>query len=246
MKILLFLKITFFSLYCLTSLHAQGKSNFNYNIIFGNILKLGEAHISFRKKKDLYQIKMKIIPTGIAGFLSGHKEEYFESIGKIKNEALFPEYYIRERKTEDFNYKSIHQFNHEKKEIKLTEFEINQKSKESKTLKDSVLLSFYVFNDVLSSFFNLGMKSQQNNLKSKHFSYETLTLGEDKNKINVSLLKQNSQEKEIKIELFEYNRDEDKLYNKKEFFLNMGKQSQFKKITIKNLFWLGNLEGILL
>ena len=90
------------------------------------------------------------------------------------------------------------------------------------------------------------MKSQQNNLKSKHFSYETLTLGEDKNKINVSLLKQNAQEKEIKIELFEYNRDEDKLYNKKEFFLNMGKQSQFKKVTIKNLFWLGNLEGILL
>ena len=246
MKALILVKFFLIS-YNLLALEAvESKTNFDYKIIFGNILKLGQAKISYKRKRDLYHIKMKVTPTGIAGFLSDHKEEYFESIGKIKNDALFPEYYIRERKTETTNFKSIHQFDHINKKIKLTELEINESTKKPKMVKDSVLLKFYVINDVLSSFFNLGMKSQSEKLKTKNISFETLTLGEDKNKINVSVLNQKAGEKELKVELFEYDMKSKKLYDKKEFFLDMGQKSEFKKITIKNLFWLGNLEGILL
>ena len=68
MKTLILIKFLFIS-YNLLALEAvESKTNFNYKIIFGNILKLGQAKISYKRKRDLYHIKMKVTPTGIAGF----------------------------------------------------------------------------------------------------------------------------------------------------------------------------------
>ena len=60
MKALILVKFFLIS-YNLLALEAvESKTNFNYKIIFGNILKLGQAKISYKRKRDLYHIKMKV------------------------------------------------------------------------------------------------------------------------------------------------------------------------------------------
>ena len=77
------------------------------------------------------------------------------------------------------------------------------------------------------------------------FSFETLTLGEDKNKMTIS--KKNKDKKELlyKVDLYEFHKKTKEHYGKKTFLLSAGEKGEFQSITIENLFWLGDLVGTL-
>ena len=217
------------------------KKVYLYNLVFGGFLNLGQATLTFSKEKKQFKAIMKVTPSGLAGFLSGYKEEYFEAQGKIEKDELLTNSFIRERKQENRTLKSLHSFNHTQKKIEFSEWEITG-NKEKRT-KNPKWLDFYVQRDVIASFFDLSLKLHQKSLKEQPLSFETLTLGEDKNKMTVS--KENKKDFLFKVDLYEFDKKTKKHYGKKTFFLSTGKSGEFKSITIENLFWLGDLVGTL-
>lgn len=251
-KIAVFISITFF----LDQSIVYGKSNnlyptpqkiervYLYDIVFGGFLNLGQATLSFFKKENDFKVILKVIPSGIAGFLSGYKEEYFEAEGKIKNNRLLTKSFIRKRKKENHTLKSLHSFHHAKKKIQLFEWKIT--GKKEKNRKDPKWLDFYVQRDVVSSFFDLSLKIYQKVLTEKPFTFETLTLGEDKNKMSIYKKKESKNKDTFTVDLYEFDKKTKKHYGKKTFILKAGENGQFKSIIIENLFWLGDLVGTLI
>jgi len=214
-----------------------------YDIVFGGFLNLGQATFSFFKEENNFKVILKVIPSGIAGFLSGHKEEYFEAKGKIKGDQLLTKSFIRKRKREDHTIKSLHLFHHTEKKIQLSEWKVIGK-KEKRTKKPK-WLDFYVQRDVIASFFDLSLKLYQKSLTEKPFTFETVTLGEDKNKMSIYKKIEEKKGDIFKVELYEFNKKTKKHYGKKTFILKAGKSGQFNSIVIENLFWLGDLVGTL-
>tara|TARA_Y100001954_G_scaffold216314_1_gene247406 strand:- start:10923 stop:11756 length:834 start_codon:yes stop_codon:yes gene_type:complete len=219
------------------------KTVYLYHIVFGGFLNLGQATLSFFKEQENFKVILKVTPSGIAGFLSGYKEEYFEANGKIKNNRILTKSFVRKRKKENKTLKSLHFFNHTQKKIQLTEWE--ELGKEEKRTKEPKWLDFYVQKDVVASFFDLSLKLYQGTLKENSFSFETLTLGEDKNKMSIYKEKKGKDNQTFKIDLYEFDKKNKKHYGKKTFILKTGKSGQFKSIIVENLFWLGDLVGTL-
>ena len=112
-------------------------------------------------------------------------------------------------------------------------------------IKNPRWLDFYVQKDVIASFFDISLKVSQQSFKEKSFSYETLTPGEDKNKITIS--KKNESKKDLfyQVDLYEFNKKTKEHYGKKTFLLSADEKGEFQSITIENLFWLGDLVGTL-
>ena len=214
-----------------------------YDIVFGGFLNLGQATLSFFKEKEHFKAILKVTPSGLAGFLSGYKEEYFEAKGKIKNNQLLTESFIRKRKKEDLTLKSLHAFHHTQKKIQLSEWEV--KGNKEKITKKPKWLDFYVQRDVIASFFDLSLKLYQKSITDEPLTFETLTLGEDKNKMSIYRSDKEEKKNTFKVDLYEFNKKTKKHYGKKSFILKTGKSGQFKSIIIENLFWLGDLVGTL-
>ena len=113
---------------------------------YGWFGKIGIATGYFDKNSTNYIIKTNAKLTGIAALLSHHLQTSYISIGKVKNNILYPKEYIYIRKNSKKEVKTIFIF-HKKyiQKIRYINKKLNSKSK----------LSYYTNQDVLSLYFNL-------------------------------------------------------------------------------------------
>ncbi len=131
-----------------------------YRVSFGIFGELGIAYTSLHvDEKSKYKIALHAVTTGLANFLSGEREEWHISEGKVnKDGVLIPAYYkkIVQRYTSIKGKvvlkKDIRKyiFNHEKKELKVQKTIFRGDRKEY-SQKDG---DYYAPNDLLSLFFN--------------------------------------------------------------------------------------------
>jgi len=135
-----------------------------YKVTFGIFGQIGIAKTSLHVSgKNTYKINVHVVTTGLANFLSGGREEWYESYGSVDNKGIFlPKIYkkvvkrtIREGDFENSKeiikiYTKKYIFLHDKKIIKIEQ--IKQKNNDIK--KENKIADYYATNDLLSLFFN--------------------------------------------------------------------------------------------
>lgn len=135
-----------------------------YEISYGNFLPLGIATTSFKQNEKNYEIEIVAEATGLAKALSNQRVEIYKSYGKVINNILIPEKFIKIKKDNLKKRKRVFIFNNQKKQItvsdeneeKITMLDENfNKSFEIKKSKKLKELDYYASQDILSLFFNL-------------------------------------------------------------------------------------------
>jgi len=111
--------------------------------LFGTVAK---ATGFFEKNETDYIIKTHSKLVGIAGVLSHHLQNDYISIGKVKNDILYPTKYITIRKNSKKIVKTIYIFH--KNYIQKIRFKNNK-------LDLNSTVSYYANQDILSLYFNL-------------------------------------------------------------------------------------------
>jgi len=130
-----------------------------YKVSFGIFGEIGIAKTTLHIEKQKYEITVHAKTTGLANFLSGEREEWYESSGKVDaKEILIPAFYQKTvQRYSSSDGKTVlkkdikkYIFSHEKKELYIEHTKIKGKIKTFEK-KDG---DYYAPNDLLSLFFN--------------------------------------------------------------------------------------------
>lgn len=129
-----------------------------YRVTFGIFGEIGIAKTSLHVENQTYKITLHAKTTGLANLLSGEREEWYESVGVIKDEILVPNYYKKtvQRYTssdgETILKKDIRKyiFSHKTKELHVEKTKFKGENKTFERKKGD----YYAPNDLLSLFFN--------------------------------------------------------------------------------------------
>lgn len=139
-----------------------------YIIRYGIFGQMGVADASRTVKNGKYDIKLTAKTTGMARFLSGAREEFFESSGVVENGLLKPHLYKHKvvRNTQEAQglkgwksviktKESIYKFDYSTSQILLEKI----KSKDGKIYsKIQEVLEYFAHDDLLSLFFNFNLR----------------------------------------------------------------------------------------
>lgn len=87
----------------------------NYDVSFGIFGKIGKAEITYTRDNDDYLIHAHAWTTGMSALLSRHREEEYISQGKIINNVLRPDVFVKFRKSDRLIRTSLYTFDHENK-----------------------------------------------------------------------------------------------------------------------------------
>ena len=120
--------------------------NAEYVAKYGFLGKVAKADGYFEKNETNYIIKTHTKLLGIVGSLSKHLQMDYISIGKIRNNLLYPQKYITIRKNSKKEIKTVYVF--KKNKILKLRYK-NGKLETNSTVK------YYTTQDVLSLYFNL-------------------------------------------------------------------------------------------
>ncbi len=138
--------------------------NTTYKVSFGIFGQIGIAKTSLHTKGKKYKILVYAKSTGFTSFISGDRQEWYESEGVIKKGNLVPSIYKKvvqrmvrvgdafsdESKTLLKRYTLIYKFNHKIKSVIATKIKTEGKNRS----EHSEEIKFYAKNDLLSLFFN--------------------------------------------------------------------------------------------
>jgi len=177
----------------LTSIFAKDL-NATYKVSFGIFGQIGIAKTSLHVKDKRYKITVHAKSTGFASFISGGRQEWYESKGKIEDGLFVPDTYekIVQRKVnvakafsdesimETKRYVLIYTFNHKAKTVIATKIKTQGKEKS----KHSEKVKFYTKNDLLSLFFNFKTLFPSLDIK-KHYILHAVGANKDTGKIDV-------------------------------------------------------------
>lgn len=132
-----------------------------YKVSFGIFGEIGIAQTSLHVDKNRnYRIQVHASTTGFAKLLSGNREEWYVSVGKLNDKGvLVPDYYEKtvqrnsHHEGELILKKDIKKyiFSHDIKKLRLEQ----TKYRDKKEYKESKEGDYYASNDLLSLFFNL-------------------------------------------------------------------------------------------
>ena len=141
-----------------------------YTIEYGVFGQMGIASASRTVENGKYHINLSAKTTGIARFLSGEREEFFESSGIVKNGLLEPRVYkhrvvrnsqeaqgLQSIKNVQKIKESIYEFDYVKNQI--TQEKIKSKDGEIYSRTKEVL-GYFAHDDLLSLFFNFSSRMQ--------------------------------------------------------------------------------------
>ena len=129
-----------------------------YKVTFGIFGEIGIANTNLHVEAKTYKITVHAKTTGIANMLSGEREEWYESVGIIKDEILIPDYYKKiVQRYSSSDGKTIlkkdikkYIFSHDTKELHVEKTKFKGDSRTFEKKKGD----YYAPNDLLSLFFN--------------------------------------------------------------------------------------------
>lgn len=130
-----------------------------YKVSFGIFGEIGIAKTNLHVENQNYKITVHARTTGVANFLSGEREEWYESLGKVDTQGiLIPSYYQKiVQRYSSSNGKTIlkkdikkYIFDHDKKELRVEETKMRGDNKVFVEKEGD----YYAPNDLLSLFFN--------------------------------------------------------------------------------------------
>ena len=223
-----------------------------YRVSFGIFGELGIANTSLHvDEKNRYKIVVHAVTTGVANFLSGEREEWHISEGRVdKNGILIPAYYKKiVQRYSSINGKVVlkkdirkYVFNHEKKELKVQKI-IFRGNKKEYSQKDG---DYYAPNDLLSLFFNF--KKMLPSLEVKTASkFYAVGANKTDGRIDIIPLK-NSDDLDwedghlMKVIINQ------KIFSSKkgELLLNLGDDGLCKQAVLKDVLIFGDIRGELI
>ncbi len=223
-----------------------------YRVSFGILGELGIANTSLHvDEKNRYKIVVHAVTTGVANFLSGEREEWHISEGRVdKNGILIPAYYKKiVQRYSSINSKVVlkkdirkYVFNHEKKELKVQKTILIGNKKEY-SQKDG---DYYAPNDLLSLFFNF--KKMLPSLEVKTASkFYAVGANKTDGRIDIIPLK-NSDDLDwedghlMKVIINQ------KIFSSKkgELLLNLGDDGLCKQAVLKDVLLFGDIRGELI
>jgi hypothetical protein len=165
-----------------------------YDVSFGIFGKIGTATTSLHTEDGRYSIKIHAKSTGFASFVSGGREEFYESAGVIQGVRLIPDHYSKIVKNrvnigDPFNnntkiamkiYTLLFSFNHDEKRVMIKKIRENGMQKSESEEK----AEFYTDNDILSLFFNFKHLFPDLNI-TKHIILHAIGANKDDGKIDI-------------------------------------------------------------
>ena len=151
----------------LSPLYAKGIKA-GYDVSFGIVGEIGKAEITYTQEKDSYTIIAHAWTTGMSALLTQNREEIYISQGKIIDNDLRPDVFVKFKQSDRYTKSSVYLFEHKDKKVfvhKANEHYGTESHYDVNTMKtvkiDSLefdfkedLFRFYTGNDLLSLFFN--------------------------------------------------------------------------------------------
>ncbi|NPA81592.1 MAG: DUF3108 domain-containing protein [Epsilonproteobacteria bacterium] len=122
-----------------------------YKVTFGLFGKVGVSTALLERNATGYHIKVTAKATGISAKLSRHRQEVYESFGKVVNGRLVPHKFIKVRKNDKKTDIRVHIFKHKDKAVWVEKISIENGEKQINYDK----VKFYAKDDILTLFFNL-------------------------------------------------------------------------------------------
>ena len=232
-----------------------------YDVNIGMFGTIGSIDMIVKEDENSYEMKVIAKTTGTVATLTKDREELFTSKGKIIDGKYIPDVFVKSRIT---NYKSRVQtyvFNHETKEITMTQnntkvvsstsfdpiaFKIISKEDIEKSTKTEVL-DRYNANDVLSAYLNARI-SCNSNAKD----YPLLAVGAKNHENDVVLTFLDGSDKEDAIASF--SNDTKNIYNLHVKPTNRNKETvdiliafdndgHMKEAYLGDIFWVGEVRA---
>ncbi|MFK5882612.1 MAG: hypothetical protein QM482_10425 [Sulfurospirillum sp.] len=232
-----------------------------YRVSFGIFGQIGIAKTSLHVEGKKYKIKVYAKSTGFASFISGDRQEWYESQGVIKDNRLLPDIYkkIVQRevnvgdvlsdtsKTEIKRYTLIYRFNHKTKKVLAIKIKTQGKNRSEHSEK----IKFYAKNDLLSLFFNFKKLFPSLNIKKHHILH---AVGADKNTGKVDLYPADKKEfaglvdGDLKGLTFMKVILSDKIFASKkgELYIGLDKKGFCEKAVLKDVILFGDIRGELI
>jgi len=235
--------------------------NATYKVSFGIFGQIGVAKTSLHVEAKSYKITVHAKSTGFASFVSGERQEWYESEGKIKDGLFIPDIYKKivqrkvnvsknfsdEIKTQTKRYILIYTFNHKTKTVIATKIRIQGKKKSTSSEK----LKFYSNNDLLSLFFNFKKLFPDLNIK-KHHTLHAVGANKDTGKIDLFPLKKKNFSNLISGDLTRIKLMKvilsDKIFASKkgELYLGLNSKGLCEKAVLKDVILFGDIRGELI
>ncbi|NOX15646.1 MAG: DUF3108 domain-containing protein [Epsilonproteobacteria bacterium] len=232
-----------------------------YKVSFGIFGQIGTTRTSLQINGKKYKILVHAKSTGFASFISGNRQEWYESDGEIVNGKLVPDMYKKivqrvvnvgdafnnENKTVVKKYILTYKFNHKIKTIIATKIKTQGKQRSEHSEK----LKFYTDNDLLSLFFNFKKLFPQLDIKKQKVLY-AVGANKDTGKINLYPLKKKEFSslmsgnlnglKFMKVIL------SDKIFASKkgELYLGLDNKGFCEKAVLKDVMLFGDIRGELI
>ncbi|WP_331774463.1 DUF3108 domain-containing protein [Sulfurospirillum sp. 1612] len=232
-----------------------------YKVSFGIFGQIGTAKTSLHIEKNHYQIKVHAKSTGFASFVSGGREEFYESEGVVQGTRLIPNHYSKIVKNkmnigdpfEHTNkivmkiYTLLFSFDHDKKSVMIKKIREKgaQKSQEEERAK------FYTDNDILSLFFNFKHLFPDLNI-TKHTILHAIGANKDNGKIDILPLSkkefQNLVSGDMSHLYFMKVILDDKIFSSKkgELYIALDKEGICEKAVLKDVVFFGDIRGELI
>jgi len=253
-KVILFISLFFLSLFA-------KEINATYRVSFGIFGQIGIAKTTLHVEGKRYKIEVHAKSTGFASFVSGGRQEWYESQGEIKDGKFLPDVYKKvvqkevnigdafndNSKTEVKKYTLIYRFNHQNKSIMATKIKTQGKKRSECNKK----VKFYAKNDLLSLFFNFKKIFPSLKIKKHHVLY---ALGADKDTGKIDLFPLKKEEfsrlvgggldslKLMKVLL----RDKIFASKKGELYLGLDEDGICQKAVLKDVILFGDIRGELI
>ncbi len=192
------MKLILLSILILNSLLALEIST-RYDVNVTLFEYVGYADITFKKDAKNYEITLKATTIGMAATLLSNRVETFISRGKIINEQYVPDVFIKIKETTKQTKTQTYYFDHDKKEIKLTEEKIKVVGRPSfdpstftvaykdvkEISKQEKIEDEYVENDSLSIYLNTKLNC---NAKNKIYNIFAIGAHNDKNSATITYM----------------------------------------------------------
>jgi hypothetical protein len=235
--------------------------NATYKVSFGIFGQIGIAKTSLHMEDKRYKITVHAKSTGFASFVSGSREEWYESKGKITDGLFVPDTYEKivqkkvnvskafsdESKTETNKYVLIYAFNHKTKTVIATKIKTQGKEKSEHSEK----VKFYAKNDLLSLFFNFKTLFPNLDIKKRHILH-AVGANKDTGKIDIFPLSKKDFSDLISGDLTNLKLMKvilsDKIFASKkgELYLGLNKRGLCEKAVLKDVILFGDIRGELI
>ncbi len=255
------MKLFILAIILVTSLVAKDFTS-RYDVHIGMFGKIGHIDLIVKEDKTSYEIKVIAKTVGSVATLTKNREELFSSKGKIVDGKYIPDVFVKTRNTNSKNKTQTYVFNHETKEIVMTQnqselvnstrfdpmaFKIINKQNIEKSTK-VVTLDTYTQNDVLSSYLNAKISCNAN---AKDYSLLAIGAKNDKNNVSLSFLDADDKASAIS----SFSNDTKDVYNLHvapfdkdkevvDILIAFDNDGHMKEAYLGDIFWVGEVRAV--